>query len=199
MLRGLPATLKVWDKISKESGLQGLSLFPVRDPLALVTPDNVYPARYAIVDLEHFHKCNSLVGYVGDGDDSAIFMLRTVPCDYVVPFNLRDKWAIRRVALALKAVKVALALECQYGLRFLLLPVVAAGYDGVNRVYGVQQIQLSPPLGTVILWRDEPNIFAATPNRTIPTPLPLSDIEFHPERVEQWIKDVTLDAYLECK
>jgi hypothetical protein len=59
-------------------------------------------------------------------------------------------------------------------------------------------MQLPPPLGTVILWRDEPTIFAVTPNRTIPTPLPLSDIEY-PERVERWVKDVTLDAYLDIK
>jgi hypothetical protein len=196
-LRGLPAILKIWDRILKESGLQGLSLFPVRDPIALVTSEDIYPARYTIEDLEHFHECNSLMGYVGDGNDCVVFMLRTAPCDYVVP--LRDRWAVRRVALALKAIRAALDLECRYGLRFLLLPMFVAGHDGVNRIYGVQQMQLPPPLGTVILWRDEPTIFAVTHNRTIPNPLPLSDIEFHPERVKQWIEDVTLDAYLECK
>jgi hypothetical protein len=178
--------------------LERLSLHPIRDPLALVTPDDIYPARYTIVDMEYFHECNALVGYLGDGGDCAIFMLRTVPCDYVIPFNLRDRWAIKRVALALKAIRAALELECKYGLRLLLLPLFAAGHDGINRVYGVQQMQLPPPLGTVILWRDEPTIFAVTPNRTIPTPLPLSDIEY-PERVEQWVKDVTLDAYLDIK
>jgi hypothetical protein len=195
-LKGLPAILKVWDVI-KESGLQGLTLSPVRDSIALVAPnyDNIYPARYIIEDTD----CNALVGYVGDGDDSAVFVLRTVPCDYLVPFNLKDKWAIRRVISALKTIKVALKLECQHGLRLLLLPVLTAGHDGVNRIYGMRQMYISPPLGIVILWRDEPAIFAATPNRTIPNPLPLSDIEFHPERVEQWVKDVTLDAYLGCK
>jgi hypothetical protein len=74
----------------------------------------------------------------------------------------------------------------------------AAGHDGINRVYGVQQTQLPSPLGTIILWRDEPTIFAVTPNRTIPTPLPLSDLE-DSQKVERWIKDVTLDAYLERK
>jgi hypothetical protein len=139
------------------------------------------------------------VGYLGDGNDSAIFMLRTVPCDYAVPYSLKDKWAVRRVVAALKAIKVALKFECLYGLRFLLLPVFVDGHDGINRVYGVQQMQLPPPLGTVILWRDEPNIFAATPNHTIPKPLPLSDTEFHPEKVEQWLKHITLDAYLGCE
>ena len=138
----------------------------------------------------------SLVGYVGEGDDSAIFMLRTVPCDYVIPFNLRDRWAMTRVTSALKAIKAAFELERRYGLRFSLIPLMGASYDGVKRIYGVQQMQCPPPLGTIILWRDEPTIFAVTPNRTIPTPLPLSDIEFHPERIEQWVKDVTLDAYL---
>jgi len=197
-LRGLPAILKVWDRIIKECGLQGLSLFPVRDPIALVAPNynNICPARYTVEDLEHFHECNSLIGYVGEGDDSAIFMLRTVPCDYVIPFNLRDRWAMTRVTSALKAIKAAFELERRYGLRFSLIPLMGASYDGVKRIYGVQQMQCPPPLGTIILWRDEPTIFAVTPNRTIPTPLPLSDIEFHPERIEQWVKDVTLDAYL---
>jgi hypothetical protein len=202
MLKGRPAVLKVWDAVSKESGLQGLVLSPIRDPIALVTRDDIYPARYAIVDLEH-SQCNSLMGYVGEGDNNAVFVLRTVPCDFVVPYNLRDKWAIWKTTLALKAIRAAFRFECQYGLRFLLLPVSTAGFDGINRVYGMQQkqfpMQHPSPLGTVILWRDEPNIFAVTPNHTIPKPLPLSDIEFHPERVERWLKDITLDAYLECK
>ena len=198
VLKGHPAVLKVWDAVIKESGLQGLTLFPIRDPIALVAPNHndICPARYTIVDLEHFHECNSLIGYVGDGGDYAVFMLRTVPCDFVVPYNLRDKWAMWRVILALKAIRFAFRLECRYGLKFLLLPVFVAGHDGVNRVYGMQQMQLPPPLGTVILWRDEPNLFAATPDHTIPKPLPLSDIEFHPERVEQWLREITLDAYL---
>jgi hypothetical protein len=201
VLKGLPAILRVWDAVIKESGLQGLTLNPIRTPIALIAPncDETCPARYAIVDLEYSHECNSLMGYLGDGNDSAIFMLRTVPCDYAVPYSLKDKWAVRRVVAALKAIKVALKFECQYGLRFLLLPMFAAGHDGINRVYGVQQMQLPPPLGTVILWRDEPNIFAATPNHTIPKPLPLSDTEFHPEKVEQWLKDITLDAYFGCR
>jgi hypothetical protein len=200
-LRGLPAILKVWDRIIKESGLQSLSLFPVRDPIALVAPNynNICPARYIIEDLEYFNDCYALVGYVGEGNDSALFMLRTVPCDYVIPFNLRGRWELERAVKALKAIKGALELERQYGLRFVLTPLMGASYDGVKRIYGVQQMQCPPPLGTVILWRDEPTIFAVTPNRTIPIPLPLSDIEFHPDRVEQWIKVVTLDAYLECK
>ena len=139
-LRGLPAILRVWDRIIKESGLERLSLHLVRDPLALVTPDNTYPAKYAIVDMEHFHECNALVGYLGEGDDCAVFMLRTIPCDYAVPYSLRDKWAVRKVASALKAIRIAFRFECQYGLRFLLLPVFGVGYDGINRIYGVQQM-----------------------------------------------------------
>lgn len=200
-LKGLPAILKVWGRV-KEDGLQGLSLFPVRDPIALMTTHDAYPARFTIVDLEYKNDCYAndcyALGYVGEGDDSAVFMLRTIPCDYVIP-STRNKRVLRKLVKALKAIKAAFDLERHYGLKFLLIPIISASYDGVKRIYGMQQIQCPPPLGTIILWRDEPTIFAVTPARTIPIPLPLSDIESHPKRVGQWVEEVTLDAYLDCK